>query len=334
MKQKIEWYREVLELEPGSRVFFPLAKLLAADGQIADAVHCLRQGLLRHPDHVEARLLLVELLFLQDAGDELRREIDSLGVLFASYPGFWKAWSEQLSNTPALRDAALAMRFFAAALQGKNVSWGEIIEHGLQSLLGTPEGAASFSPAFTAPKTSAQEESALRNLAVATSNEPSPEPLNPEPADTEPDSADTPAEPPSENSVAEDVEPVAVDESPVLPEECAPAEEDEKQDDAGEGHEEEEETFSLRTRSMAEVLAEQGDIAGALDIYQELMEAAAPEERHSLEARADELSHRMHNGAPSESGKSDDKGKASGGESVRLVNLLEGLAQRLEARAR
>ena len=34
-------------------------------------------------------------------------------------------------------------------------------------------------------------------------------------------------------------------------------------DDADEG----EERFSLRTRSMAEVLAEQGDIKGALDIY-------------------------------------------------------------------
>lgn len=32
---------------------------------------------------------------------------------------------------------------------------------------------------------------------------------------------------------------------------------------------------TLRTRSMADVLAEQGDIVGALEIYQEL-EAAAP----------------------------------------------------------
>jgi hypothetical protein len=44
------------------------------------------------------------------------------------------------------------------------------------------------------------------------------------------------------------------------------------------------EEFSLKTRSMAEVLAEQGDYAGALHIYEELMrEARNVAERSELE---------------------------------------------------
>ena len=60
MRRKIEWYQEVLALEPGSRIFFPLAKLFVEFGQFEDAERTLRQGLDRHPDSMEARLLLVQ----------------------------------------------------------------------------------------------------------------------------------------------------------------------------------------------------------------------------------------------------------------------------------
>lgn len=289
MKQKIEWYREVLELEPGSRVFFPLAKLLAADGQTSDAILTLKQGLLRHPDHIEARLLLVELLYLQNAGDELQQELDGLGGLFASYPGFWKAWSERLAHTPALHDASLAMRFFAAALQGRQISWGSIIEQGLFSMLGTAD-APLTAPVFAARNDSAIEQPVSRPAAH-----------NTPPAMPDEPSADA-------GGV---VEPV-------------PQSEDEESDEA----------FSLRTRSMAEVLAEQGDLNGALEIYQELIEAASDDsEKADLAARVEELGRRAVVPA-SEDGKPDEKAPAPGAESSRLVSLLESLAQRLEARAR
>lgn len=275
MKQKIEWYKEVLELEPGSRVFFPLAKLLAADGQTSEAVSALRQGLLRHPDHVEARLLLVELLSLQQQDVELATEIADLGQVFAAYPGFWKAWSERLADNPALHDAALAMRFFAAALQGHQINWGLVIEQGLAAMLGS--GDIISAPVRTAP-------------------------------------SDTPIAAPLYEA-----------------REDAPAQPDEVQLDAFD-EDEAEEDFSLRTRSMAEVLAEQGDISGALDIYHELMQTADAEEKASLEARAGELAMRQQSG-PSESGGTDER-SIPGGESTRLVSLLESLAQRLEARAR
>lgn len=291
MKQKIEWFKEVLDLEPGSRVFFPLAKLLAADGQPGEAVGVLQQGLLRHPDHVEARLLLVELLHLQHQDEELAAEIDNIGRLFSGYPGFWNAWSEKLAATPALHDAALAMRFFAAALQGQSLNWGSIIEQGLAAVL-----QESFA---VAPRETAAAPEAPRRAKA-----PSAPPAE---AEADPVQAAGPA-----------LDEVVFDEATV--------------DDAALEDDESEEAFSLRTRSMAEVLAEQGDIGGALDIYQELMQTADPEERASLEARAAELSQRQGAGAGESGGEG--KSQTPGGESTRLVSLLESLAQRLEARAR
>lgn len=296
MKQKIEWYREVLELEPGSRVFFPLAKLLAADGQIIEAVNTLHQGLLRHPDHVEARLLLVELLHLQKDEKDLQREIESLGGIFSLYPNFWTAWSEMLAAMPAFHDAALAMRFFSAALQGKAVSWADIIEQGLQSMIG--EAVSTLPSTGHAPHVQPLREPAAPKIRVVL--------------------------PPQEDfPVRQSPESAAV--SGVFTDEPVPQEAGD--DDEGE------EAFSLRTRSMAEVLAEQGDIAGALDIFHELVQNSSAEEKNSLEARIEELSTRMNAPLPAE-GMTEEKAAAPGGESSRLVTLLESLAQRLEDRAR
>lgn len=291
MKQKIEWYKEVLELEPGSRVFFPLAKLLAANSQNGEAISTLRQGLLRHPDHVEARLLLVELLHKEHDASALHSEIENLGGIFSLYPGFWKAWSETLADNPALHDAALAMRFFAAALQGKSVSWAGIIEQGLLSLLESDDDEPASVPAFTLPRQSPHEAAAMQQAAA---------------------------------SLASSLAAPSPVEEVVAAEEHAPVDEALIEDD------EPEEAFSLRTRSMAEVLAEQGDIGGALDIYKELMTTAAPEEKASLSARAEELTARMAAGSEARH----EEKASSNGESTRLVSLLESLAQRLEDRAR
>ena len=294
VKQKIEWYREVLELEPGSRVFFPLAKLLAADGQTTEAVNALHQGLLRHPDHIEARLLLVELLHLQNDESGLHREIETLGSILSLYPGFWKAWSEMLASTPAFHDAALAMRIFSAALQGNTISWADIIEQGLQAILGEAVGlipSSGFAPHFETPE-------AIAAVQAAVSLDEHPDMTPPLPAPT----------------------PISMHfEPPTGP---------------GEGDEEDlEEAFSLRTRSMAEVLAEQGDVAGALDIYHELVQNVSDEEKNSLEARIEELSTRLST-PPSVESVPEEKTPSPGGESTRLVSLLESLAQRLEDRAR
>lgn len=462
MKQKIEWYKEVLELEPGSRVFFPLAKLLTEDGQSEEAITMLKQGLLRHPDHVEARLLLVELLFSRDETREVQTEIDSLAEIFASYPGFWSAWCERLSTTPALQDASLALRFFSAALQGKNVSWSAIIQQGLSTILneepslaGAEEEQASSDTAPSAlaeqvahilarsesqpaaeehatgdahqehedvsgePETGATDTVAEAELAddsdtgleASTDSDAAVEhqasALDAQPAATETDDTDameashhldaddahepdesanhvaaTAEEPEAaedveeasdmvmrtasderddadmadddgeveEDLAAEDTESYGYDSQPSMFAEevrsrvstLIPSEDeaitmrDDEDDAEHDADDEVEEAFSLRTRTMAEVLAEQGDVTSALDIYHELMRNASPDERASLEARAEELAQRL--GVPSSATEpavsQEEEQPQEAEDSTRLVGLLESLAQRLEERAR
>ena len=87
---------------------------------------------------------------------------------------------------------------------------------------------------------------------------------------------------------------------------------------------------TLRTRSMADVLAEQGDIVGALEIYQEL-EAAAPTPEEAREL------HDSVAGNSTEPGEQTEIGEPSYGDvggQNQLMSLLESLADRLEARAR
>ena len=92
------------------------------------------------------------------------------------------------------------------------------------------------------------------------------------------------------------------------------------------------EDFSLRTRSMAEILAEQGDYAGALEIYRELEPRIAPAERLELAARIDELEERLRESE--EEARELEQYAVPGSDGTKLVDLLESLAKRLEARAR
>ncbi|CAK7013696.1 MAG: hypothetical protein DELT_02167 [Desulfovibrio sp.] len=295
MKQKIEWYREVLEIEPNSKIFFPLSRMLAKDDRPDEAIVVLRQGVGRHPDHVEARLFLVELLYNAGRAIELQQEVVVLSDLFKNYPGFWRAWGERLFDEDESRDAGLAAIFLAAFLQNMPVSWAGVIEHGLKSLVNaeTPRASATVTEAH--PLT-------------ATAKTPPREELIPEPVAR-------PSQP--EPSIAAIPEPMF----------------GESADDCAED-EESEEPITLRTRSMADILAEQGDIPGALDIYNELLAgASSAEEKKALQHRIDVLS-----GNAADTGAPADSSAQSPGAGVQDAqeekkDWLAILAQRLEARS-
>lgn len=282
MKQKIEWYREVLEIEPNSKIFFPLSRMLAKDGRPDEAIAVLRQGVGRHSDHVEARLFLVELLYTSGRVLELQQEVDVLSDLFKNYPGFWRAWGERLFDASATRDAGLAAIFLAAFLQNMPVSWAGVIEHGLKGLVGGEPPRVSATVPETYP------------LAAAA---PERKPVTPS------------------SEVVAALSPASVP---------APVEADVESGERGDDDDETDEPITLRTRSMAEILAEQGDIAGALDIYNELIASAGHEEKKELQARVNILS---------------GKAAASGGDAQAQVlreekkDWLAILAQRLEARS-
>ena len=85
---------------------------------------------------------------------------------------------------------------------------------------------------------------------------------------------------------------------------------------------------------MAEVLAEQGDIRGALDIYNELAAAATlPEECADLQHRIATLTARLGHQAEAPEAAAPPE-EENGRSTDRLISMLEALAERVEARAR
>lgn len=281
MIDKITLYREVLELEPGSRVFFPLAKLLA-EKEPSEAINILKKGLTRHPDHIEARIFLIELLSANDGDADLDNELEIVSSILRNYPAFWKIWSAHLAQTSELQDAALAINFFGAGLSGRPITWSDVIAQGLNALL------VEAGDETTPPLPSSADYGEAGKLLAP------PEGLGRDPVPL----------------VVQGID-----------------EEGFTDEDEGE------ELFSLRTRTMADLLAEQGDYAGAIDIYNEIFSVAPEAERAALEERLRELEELRNQSVVPGTPKKESV-VASDGDGGKLVSLLESLASRFENRAR
>ena len=333
MTEKIEWYQEVLELEPSSKVFFPLAKLLASNHQLADAIATLRQGLDRHPEFFEARLMLIDLL--QQAGQEENSlyEVERLGSKLMLYPGFWQAWAAVVENN-GQPDEAVALRLLAAFLSGKNITLLDILQAGLKSALGLP--------AMHAKPTKQDRVGKLASL-----NQTTPAEIG---AENSPESFAKVASPYISGSTLSK-QPSALglilekdDQASMgtkgifaLARDTAPNNADNftgtQATDAPDAAELDEEPFSLRTKTMAAVLMEQGDFQGALDIYEELLAANdKPEKQAELQTRINDLKARIKSSEVQIS-KEESSTKEPLQGKQKLLDALEHLAKRLEVRA-
>ncbi|WP_419787727.1 tetratricopeptide repeat protein [Pseudodesulfovibrio sp.] len=264
MSGKIEWYQEVLSLEPGSRVFFPLAKLFVETGRPEDAVEALRRGLDRHPDYLEARMLLVELLIELGREDEVRDQLSRVIDPLRDYPAFWRAWARSLPVEQ--RDLSVFLMLVASNISGDTIRWTDVVFEGIGTLADRLVGAPLPPPCETTPRSIRMPKLDM---------------------------------PPSEG---ED----ELDQEYVHP---------------GLG--------SFRTKTMADLLASQGDVEGALEIYRELVHSTVSDERRAeLETRIAELEA----GGPSEP--QDKEDPFSSHAKNRLIGTLETLAARFEARVR
>lgn len=213
---KINWFKEVLELEPGSKVFFPLARLYFEDGNLTEAMTTLRHGLDRNPDHLEARFMLVEILSRLEYGDAATEEVQTITSMLSRYPSFWKVWAENAA--PTSKDSAMALTFLAANFQGSPISWSQIIERGLSAIFPTNGG----------------------NDTTKAKKKKSP-PARRGTSDSDP---------------------------------------------------------NIRTKTMADLLADQGDFQGALGIYEELAGSATGHESDELEALIEKMRLKLKKGAP------------------------------------
>ena len=292
MNSKIELYKEVLAFEPTSKVFFPLARLLWEAGELAQAATVLRSGLVSHPDHLEAKFMLIELCSQLGNDGEAKAAFGGLSDSLAKYPSFWKLWAK---NPGALsQDSSVALSFLAAALGGADVAWTTVLQKGLQAV--SEEGAAPLA----APRSGLSEaELPDHELSIPES----------------PAQASTAG---FKLRGAEEVALLAKDISPL---------ESETYEAAEPGR------ITLKTKTMAQILAGQGEYASALEIYEELAAKAGGSDKQELLEQAALMRSKLgHNLKTAQSAASEDaEGKTKG--KAKLLNMLEALAGRLEARA-
>lgn len=322
--EKAKWYQEVLSLDPDSRIFLPYARLLAELGRAGEAVDVLKAGLGKHPEFLEARLYLIELLHL--AGQDAAAGLEAEGIidLLGQSPALWRIWSRR----PGLRaDQAAMLLFFAASMQKNGHSLADVFEAGIAAL---ENGNAPQPPAPEKTLAACPSRKEAPEIAVPVEN----------PGDgkafTMPDDAEWHAldSVPEDDDIYDD----EASEQPVpallFVQEAAEAASAPASDPEPEhtGYVPSmtnvprgllEGKSSLRTRSMARVLEEQGATDEAAEIYRELLEScSSAEEEAELNAKLTSLLQNTENAASAQP-------SASG-----VLDMLEALAARLENRNR
>lgn len=370
MTEKIEWYKEIMELEPNSKVFFPLAKLLVEDNDAMQAIEVLEKGLERHPDYMEARLFLIELMYRNGLNEDCSRQVQKLSSLLARYAGFWQAWAACLSASPGEEDTASIVRFLAAHFLVGPLQINEVLNLGLAEIVKryhNREEADSSAAALLQKDSNSTnslniqttESGKFQDTAISTEKQLDVDAHVAEDLKVEPDKA---------NSSEEETVPESVGAAINL--ETLPSmdfETPDKLENISTEHLENPETqpvqttllstpeieaestvglmtsatdqdqllgdesFSLRTRSMAEVLSDQGDYKGALEIYEELAESEKnPEEIENIHTRMEELKALVNiRSIPEDEPIQMDPPYQK---KERLLGILEALAKRVEAR--
>lgn len=301
MNMKISWYREVLELEPDSRLFLPLARLLVEEGELDEACAILREGIKRHPSFLEARLAYVDVLRRAGRGSadtqEGTEQLDRLIQTLAAHDGFWQAWAAGTASRGE-EDTSLAIRLLALAMRGVKLDLSDILRRGIESLEAECEGfdlagkmgdqmpaahtAAPAADKAAAPAAAPVSATPLKAVSLAAALQPAAAAVaapvqGAAPEEAQQDETDIPL------VLSSLLDPGLSAES-AEPDEAGAFAEEDGMDSGDDG------PWPPRTVTMAEVLAEQGDIDGACDIYAELVSrAASADEARRFAARREEL---------------------------------------------
>lgn len=327
MNDKSIWYREVLEIEPQSRLFYPLARTLAAEGSLAEARNVLEKGLSYHVHFVQARMLLCEVLQKLGAREEAEKQFSLVAGELEGTASFWQAFARASAKN---RDESLVRRLTALELRNVPVDFSDIVRRGLDSLekeygleegrfCGTVQpGASQAKPgteACAAPAASRAGEDRAAAYAGKKEGQAGPErQAAPEMRETqepslEPSFAQTAiftAEPVVPHAITCSVmSPIRQDarqtaQQAVLRNDPQDAGLQEAKPDADHGgmqapefdelrSEEEMQGWPPRTRSMAEVFVEQGEYAEAVSIYHDLIRAQAGDDAADLKKRLAEI---------------------------------------------
>ncbi len=323
MIDKLELYKEIVELDPNSRVFFTYAQLLEKESRVDEALDALALGLEKQPDYIEARLYYIDLLARNDKLESAHIQLNKFTEIFKKYPGFWYTWSTlTASENPTISSTlALLSTFFT----NPTISFVEILQAGIDQYqsgkISTPS-----SPSNGTPSNNSQEEpkeeitttekieqvqpaDIIQTQVILEENSPQTLELNTHSDINTTDDFVVLLAEPKLNELEDNILDESIDES--IPK------------------------ASIQTRSMADLLAEQGDTVGAVKIYSELLEKANGIEKAELIKRIQALKDNKFDTIETitvieEPKPTPEKTK---GMSVRMQTMLGNLATRLEKRA-
>ncbi len=144
MQEKISLYEELLEMDPGSRLFLPLARLYLEREDLSRAETTLKTGLTRYPEHFEARLFLHYILYQQGKEEEAMEHLQMVSEVLCKFPAFWQHWGENM-ETRGQRNTAVAACFLARNLQGEKLGWLDVLQDGVRTWQ-EKGGAQSYTP--------------------------------------------------------------------------------------------------------------------------------------------------------------------------------------------
>ncbi len=293
MQNKIQWYEEVMTQDPGSNLFLALARLYVESAAFEKAIQTLQNGLQKNPWHLEAQLLLNDLLHRMDRPAESLEMTSQIGRLLKKHPVFWLNWADQLENEQ--QNLALAARMLGLAFAGTPPDLNSLCSQGMQKML---------------------EEAKSSDQPQAPLDRSGPEKHYPETAPVcETKSQEQPAVDPEQEAPQGLGDESLGEAFEVFPEDSAyrPSAESEV----------------YRTKTMAEILTNQGDYSAARKIYEHLLrEAQSQDDRTELEDRLKTVQKlQLDQGPPPvEPGQRPDPASNK----QQLINQLEKLASRLE----
>ncbi|PIE69032.1 MAG: hypothetical protein CSA21_04420 [Deltaproteobacteria bacterium] len=318
MQEKITLYQEMLKLEPGSKLFFPLAEMLVAAEEYGNAEEVLTKGLAIHPEFMEARLLLVDVLDKLGQDERVLDETRHVIQMLNAHQGFWKSWETLLARENDM-DSLLALRFLTSGLQGTPLRWMDVFAKGCEQVV-TQASHTESVETVSVTKSEDMESMVAEELDASLYEEEGESGL-------------------SEAPIHEDIE--AAGDTPL-----ASLEETDKLD----GLEEQPATDQdadevadisldpdVSTRTMADLLVEQEEYEQALAVYQRLLETCedASDRQHIMET-IEKVQGQM--AVPEhevvEPASSDEEGDVQEGERDEMVKTLSSLADRLDERAR
>lgn len=145
MSNTFQLFDELLAHDPGSRIFFPLARLYRKEGLLDRAIEIMLTGIEHHSDFLEAQLYLIELLSEANRTDEATHWGQSV---LAKLMGYEKFWGVLRAHFSAIQrpDLSLASLFFERNAGGETVDLLQLISAGIDQYK-TMETAPSTSKA-------------------------------------------------------------------------------------------------------------------------------------------------------------------------------------------